>query len=492
MTAWTLADVIAGTGGVVRSGGSGELAPGTVFPRLERDSRNVATGDLFIAIRGEQHDGHEFVAGAADRGAAAAIVTETWADQQGDVGLPLIVVDEPIAALQRWAAWRRGRLDVRVVGVTGSVGKTSAKEAIAAVLAQRFRVYRSPGNFNNEIGLPLSLLDAPDDTEILVLEMGGAYALGELTLLATIARPTVGVVTNVYPVHLERMGTIEAIARTKAELVEALPPDGVAVLNGDDERVRAMAAGVEGRVITYGLNRDNDIRADSVTTEGLEGTTFWVTIDGDRLFLKVPFVGAHGVQIALVAIATGHSFGMHISEMLVGLNDPSVQVRLLFVQGPNGAQLIDDTYNASTPSMLSSLGLLADLRGSSGRRVAVLGEMRELGPVAEEEHRVVGRRAGEVADIVVAYGGLAYLIAAEARSMPRSGDKPLRVQSFELEQRQELVDFLRAELRHGDIVLLKGSRGLQMEQFVAALRADADAAGIDLGATPTSRPVNEA
>jgi UDP-N-acetylmuramoyl-tripeptide--D-alanyl-D-alanine ligase len=485
MTAWSLADVLVGTDGVLR----GDLPPGTVFPRLERDSREIATGDLFIAIRGEQHDGHDFVAGAATRGAAAAIVAEAWAEQQGEVGMPLIVVDEPIAALQRWAAWRRERLDVRVVGVTGSVGKTSAKEAIAAVLAQRFRVYRSPGNYNNEIGLPLSLLEAPEDTEVLVLEMGGAYAFGELTLLASIARPTVGVVTNVYPVHLARMGSLEAIARTKAELVEALPPDGVAVLNGDDERVRAMAAGVQGRVVTYGLDPHNDIRADSVTTEGLEGTTFWVTIEGDRLFLKVPFVGAHGVLIALVAIATGHSFGMHISEMLVGLKDPSVQVRLLFVPGPNGAQLIDDTYNASTPSVLSSLALLADLRGR--RRVAVLGEMRELGSVAEEEHRVVGRRAGEVADVVVTYGELGHLIAAEAQSMPRPEDKPLLVQTFDLEQRQELVDFLQRELRNGDIVLLKGSRGLQMEQFVAALRADADAAGIDLGATPTSRSVNE-
>ena len=489
MTAWSLADVLAGTGGVVRPGGSGELAPETVFPRLERDSRNIEADDLFIAIRGEQHDGHAFVAGAATRGAAAAIVAETWADQQGDVGLPLIVVDEPIAALQRWAAWQRGRMDVRVVGVTGSVGKTSAKEAIAAVLAQRFRVYRSPGNYNNEIGLPLSLLEAPAETEVLVLEMGGAYAVGELTLLSSIAQPTVGVVTNVYPVHLERMGTIEAIARTKAELVEALPSDGVAVLNGDDERVRAMADGVTGRVITYGLDTDNDIKADSVTTEGLEGTTFWVTIDGDRLFLKVPFVGAHGVQIALVAIAVGHSFGMHISEMLVGLNDPSVQVRLLFVEGPNGSQLIDDTYNASTPSMLSSLGLLGDLRGSSGRRVAVLGEMRELGSIAEDEHRVVGRRAGEVADIVVTYGGLASFIAAEAQSMPRPDDRPLVVQTFELEQRQALVDYLDAELRNGDIVLLKGSRGLQMEQFVAALRADSDAASIDIGETPPSSSV---
>jgi UDP-N-acetylmuramoyl-tripeptide--D-alanyl-D-alanine ligase len=467
MTRFPLRDVLAGTGGELR----GNLLPNTVFPELQRDSREVKVGDLFIAVKGEKHDGHAFIPQAVHQRAAAAIVSESWATEHPDAGIPLIVVDEPVAALQRWAAWRRANLDVRVIGVTGSVGKTSAKESIAAVLSQRFRVFRSPGNFNNEIGLPLSLLETPDDAEIVVLEMGGAYAHGELTQLAGIAQPLVGVVTNIYPVHLERMGTIEAIAKTKRELVEAIPEDGIVVLNNDDPRVRAMASAARGRVITYGLEHPADIRAGDVRTDGLKGTSFWVTIDGEETSLKVPFVGAPGVQIALVALAVGHGFGMHVSEMLVGLQDPSVQVRLLFVPGPAGSQLIDDTYNASTPSVLAALGLLDEI--PARRKIAVLGEMRELGELTDAEHRVVGGRAGDIVDVLVTFGDLARATQEEARSVERPPDRPLALYSFSLDQRDELVGFLKRELREGDIVLLKGSRGLEMEIIVTALRSDA-------------------
>jgi UDP-N-acetylmuramoyl-tripeptide--D-alanyl-D-alanine ligase len=467
MTRFLLRDVLAGTGGELR----GDLSPGTVFPELQRDSREVKVGDLFIAVKGLQFDGHMFVPQAIQNRAAAAIVSRDWADEHPDAGIPVIVVDAPIAALQRWSAWRRAQLNVQVIGITGSVGKTSAKESIAAVLSQRFRVYKSPGNFNNEIGLPLSLLETPDDAEILVLEMGGAYAFGELTLLAEIAKPSVGVVTNIYPVHLERMGTIEAIAQTKRELVEAIPDDGLAVLNGDDPRVRAMASAAKGRVITYGLEQPADIRAGDVRTDGLKGTSFWVTIDGEETSLKVPFVGVQGVQIALVALAVGHGFGMHVSEMLVGLQDPSVQVRLLFVPGPAGSQLIDDTYNASTPSVLAALGLLDEIPAK--RKIAVLGEMRELGELTEEEHRVVGGRAGDLVDVLVTFGDLAHAMQEEAQSVDRPANRPLALYSFSLDQREALVAFLKHELREGDIVLLKGSRGLEMETIVTALRSDA-------------------
>jgi UDP-N-acetylmuramoyl-tripeptide--D-alanyl-D-alanine ligase len=467
MTRFLLRDVLAGTGGELR----GELPAETVFAALERDSRAVERGDLFIAVRGERLDGHVFVPQAVQNGARAAIVSRAWADEHPDAGLPLVVVDEPVQALQRWAAWRRDQLNVRVIGITGSVGKTSAKESIAAVLGQHFRVHKSPGNFNNEIGLPLTLLETPPDTEVLVLEMGGAYAFGELTLLAGIAKPDVAVVTNIYPVHLERMGTIEAIAQTKRELVEAIPEGGLVVLNADDARVRAMASAAKGRILTYGLDEPADIRAGGVRTEGLKGTSFWVSIEGEETSLKVPFVGAQGVQIALVALAVGHGFGMHVSEMLLGLQDPSVQVRLLFVPGPKGSQLIDDTYNASTPSVLAALGILDEI--PARRKVAVLGEMRELGELSESEHRIVGGRAGDVVDVLVTFGDLARATLEEAGTAERPPDRPLALYSFGLHQRAELVDFLRQELREGDIVLLKGSRGLEMETIVTVLRSDA-------------------
>lgn len=475
MSGYVLRDILAGTGGEIR----GVLPESAAFPRLERDSRAVQPGDLFIAIKGLNYDGHIFVPQAVQAGAAAAIVSQTWADEQPDPGIPLIVVDDPLAALQRWAKWRREQMPVQVIGITGSVGKTSAKESIAAVLSQRYRVHKTAGSLNNEIGLPLTLLETPDDTEVIVLEMGGAYAFGELTFLAGIARPQVGVVTNIYPVHIERMGTIEAIAQTKRELVEAIPGDGIVVLNADDVRVRAMASAAKGRIITYGLDEPADIRAGGVRSEGLKGTTFWVRIEGEETSLKVPFVGVQGVQIALVALAVGHAFGMHVSEMLVGLQDPSVQVRLLFVPGPGGSQLIDDTYNASTPSVLAALGILDEIPGR--RKIAVLGEMRELGDVSDEEHRIVGGRAGDIVDELVIFGELGLPALEEAAAVERPPDRPLGLHYFRLDQRQELTDFLRQWLGEGDIVLLKGSRGLEMETIVTKLRADANVQRDDPG-----------
>lgn len=478
MRRYELEDILAGTGGRL----SVDRPESPTFLQLNRDARTIETGDLFIALRGEHFDGHAFVQDAIDAGASMAIVSEAWASDHRDIGFPLIVVDDPNAALQRWAAWKRARMDVRVVGITGSVGKTSAKESIAAVLAQRYKVYRSPGNFNNEIGLPLSILDCPEDSEVIVLEMGGAYAFGELTTLAGIAKPDVGVVLNVFPVHLERMGSMEAIAQTKQELVEAIPADGFVVLNHDDDRVRNMLPASKARVITYGMHEPVDIYAFNVQTEGLKGTTFWVRIDGEETFLKVPFVGGPGVQISMVALAVGHGFGMHVSEMLVGLQDPRIQVRLLMLPGPNGSQLIDDTYNASTPSVLAALGLLAEIPAK--RRIVVLGEMRELGDYSDEGHRIVGGRAGDIADILLTFGDGARLAAKEASQAERPDDRPLEVRQFSALERDELIETLKAILRDGDVVLLKGARGLQMEHIVAELRADQDPKLAGNGARP--------
>lgn len=466
-----LSEVLEATGGALH----GEMPPATTFRWIERNSKAVQPGDLFIAIRGERFDGHDFVSEAAGNGATAALVRHDWAASQAASPIPLIAVDDPVAALQRLAAARRERLDLTVIGITGSVGKTSTKEVVAAVLGQRYATYRSPGNMNSEIGLPLSLLEIEPGTEVAVLEMGGAYAFGELALLASIARPRIGVVTNVFPVHLERMGSIEAIAETKAELVDALPADGVAVLNGDDERVLAMAKRCRGRVITYGLGAANEVRADRVETHGLDGTSFRLHLNSEAFHVKVPLIGGHAVQLALAGFAAGHALGMHISEMLPGFADPRIQVRLLILPGPNGSRLIDDTYNASTPSVLSALGLLHELRPK--RAVAVLGDMRELGEVSEREHRIVGRRVAEVADVLVTYGELARIIAEEAQETAAIDGRPLAVTSFGLDQREELIAHLQRELREGDTVLLKGSRGLQMEDFVMALRTSAEAGG---------------
>ncbi len=468
MNRYRLKDVLAGTRGELR----GDVRPDLVFQRYERDARRIEPGDLYIAIKGEVHDGNDFTPDAFANGAAAALVSRVWADANPDIDGPLIIVDDTIVALQDWARWRRDRLDLTVVGVTGSIGKTSSKESIAAVLGQNWKTYKSPGSYNNEIGLPYSLLEAPDDTQMMVLEMGGAYAFGELTLLAGIAQPQVGVVTNVQAVHLERMGTIEAIAETKAELVRALPADGVAVLNGDDPRVRAMAGMTPARVVFYGLGPDNEIRAENVQTEGLRGMSFWLSIGEERYFVKVPFYGMPGLQISLVALAVGHALGMHISDMLQGLQDQDVQVRLATLPGPNGSELIDDTYNASTQSVLAGMALLEDIQPT--RKIAVLGDMRELGVITESEHRVIGRRAGSMLDVLVTYGDLARIIAEEAATGAAVAGHRISIESWSEgpESKQQVADYLRGILKPGDVVLLKGSRGLRMEDIVGLLRSD--------------------
>src|SRR4051812_44030215 len=466
MTPLALENILIGTGAVMR----GAIPVQTVFTRIERNSRQVQPGDLFIAVRGERFDGHDFVADAAAAGATAALVRRDWADEHPDMGLPLLVVDEPVAALQRLAAWWRSQFqDLLVVGITGSVGKTSTKETIASVLERSMPTYRSAGNLNSEIGLPLSLLEVTPEHGAAVLEMGGAYALGEIRLLAEIAQPRVGVVTNIHPVHLERMGTIEELAEAKAEWVDAIPEDAWAILNGDDARVRAMADRCRGRVLFYGREPGNDVRATDVESEGLEGTSFWLHIGEESNWVKVPLIGGHAVELALAAIAVGHATGMDLADMLLGLAEPGVQVRLLIVPGPNGSQLIDDTYNASTPSVMSALGLLEAMNPT--RAIAVLGDMRELGEVSEHEHVIVGRRVGEVADLVVTFGGLARTIAREAATTDGRFDAgPPAVTSFSLEQREDLIAYLLRELRQGDVVLLKGSRGLEMEEIVERLR----------------------
>lgn len=465
MRRYTLSQILEATGGEL----SRPVPDLEIELELERDSRRIPrVSGLFIALRGEHHDAHEFVPKAIENGAVAAIVARDWAERHPEIETPLIMVDDPGQALQRWAAWRRRRLNAKVVGITGSVGKTSAKESIAAVLGQRYKVFRSPGNFNNEVGLPLSLLDCPDDAEIMVLEMGGAYAFGELALLAEIALPDIGVVTNVYPVHLERMGTLENIATTKAELVEAIPADGFVVLNHDDDRVRAMASLAKAPVITYGVESRADVYAHDIQSLGIKGLSFWVDIEGDDRFLTVPYVGSPGVQIAIVALAVGHGLGMDIAEMMEGLHDERTQVRLLLVEGPNGSQIIDDTYNASTPSVLAALNLLSEMPGH--RKIAVLGEMRELGSYAEDGHRIIGGRAGEVVDTLVTFGELTDITIAAARESARSRGRNLAVHRFLPTQREELIDHLLADLCDGDMVLIKGARGLEMERIVTALR----------------------
>lgn len=463
---FTLEDVLNGTGGHLEVAGGALAMSGLGFTGAAIDSRKSIPGALFVALPGERLDGHEFVLDAAGHGARGALVRSDWnAPAAIPPSLALIRVEDPLAALQRFATWWRNRHDVQAIGITGSIGKTTTKEVTAAVLSRRFSVLKSEGNFNNEIGLPLALLGLNDKHQKLVLEMGAGYALGELTMLCEIARPEIAAVTAVQPVHLERMGTIENIALNKSELVRALPPDGTAVLNGDDFRVRAMREVTRARVLTYGIEADCDITASNIESRGLQGVQFTLHFrpTGESLPVRLPLVGRHSVQTALAATGIAHAAGMSLNDIQAGLQTIDVQVRLLVVPGQNGSTLIDDCYNAAPASTIAALNLLEEL---PGRHIAVLGDMLELGSYQEEGHRKVARRASSVAQMLVVVGTLGRLIGEEAL---RSGMAPERV--FFAVDNVQVVDYLRNTLQSGDHVLVKGSRGLHMEEIVDGLKA---------------------
>jgi UDP-N-acetylmuramoyl-tripeptide--D-alanyl-D-alanine ligase len=453
------------------------------------DSRLASPGCLFIALRGERHDGHDFIGQAIDKGAVAVVAEEGSSvpcatvvaakpEEPGlgdwEPGLPVcLIVPDSLAALQQAAAYWRRQHDVRVIGITGSVGKTTSKEVMAAVLSQRFRTLKSEGNYNNEIGLPLTLLGLGASHERVVLEMG-MYDLGEIAQLADIALPQVGVVTNVGPAHLERLGSIAHIAQAKAELPQALPlaeEGGVAILNSDDEWVMAMASQTQARVFTYGLRTDSDLWANDIEGEGLEGIHFCFHYGQETVHARVPMLGRHSVHTALRAAAVGLVEGLAWEEIMTGLRDQSAQLRLVAVPGPAGSTILDDSYNSSPTSCIAALNLLDELggRGEAGRKIAVLGDMYELGSYEKEGHRIVGRRARDVADVLVAVGSLGRIIGEEAlkAGMP-TGSVCL------VETNAQAIECLRILLvpgPAGDRILVKGSRGMGMEEIVTALQS---------------------
>jgi UDP-N-acetylmuramoyl-tripeptide--D-alanyl-D-alanine ligase len=452
------------------------------------DSRQATRDSLFVALHGEQRDGHDFIPDAVARG-AVAILAERVLDGADEIFVGnlqickfadflCLVVPDTLAALQKAAAyWRRQHPHLTAVAVTGSVGKSTSKEVIAAVLRQRFHTLKSEGSYNNEIGLPLTLLHLTSAHEVVVLEMG-TYAIGEIAQLAEIALPRIGVVTNVGPTHLERLGSIERIAQAKSELPRALPPageGGVAILNADDERVLAMAGQTQARVVTYGLSPDADVWADDVESDGLEGIRFRFHHSRETIHVRVPLLGRHSVHTALGAAALGLAEGLSWEEILAGLRDESAQIRLLLVPGLAGSLILDDTYNASPASCIAALNLLEELEG---RKIAVLGDMYELGRYEEEGHKMVGRRAHDIADVLLAVGRLGRLIGQEAL------DAGMAAGAVHFaETNGQAIDLLRSLVESGDRILVKGSRGMTMEEIVAAL---ADTQG------PAASPKKEA
>jgi UDP-N-acetylmuramoyl-tripeptide--D-alanyl-D-alanine ligase len=441
------------------------------------DSRLVIPGSLFVAIKGERVDGHEFIEEAIGHGAVVVLIEREIAvpipivdlrsdisqDELQSVEIPLaLLVEDTVKALQTIAEHWRKNLDIRVIGITGSVGKSTTKEVTADVLGRRYRTLKNPGNLNNEIGLPLTLLRVTESHRCAVLEMG-FYVPGEIALLCRIAKPQVGVVTNVSHVHMERAGSLDAIAAGKMELVEGLPatPEGVAILNYDEPIVRSMAESTKARVFYYGLSPEADLWASDIEGLGLEGVRFILHYLGDSLHVRVPLLGRHSVHTVLRAAAVGLIENLTWEEIISGLRTSQSQLRLVAVRGPGGSLLMDDTYNAAPTSVIAGLNLLSELEG---RKVAVLGDMLELGEFEERGHRMVGVRVADTADELITVGPRARWIAEEA---VLSGLPQTKV--VVVENKDAAIEYLHNRIGEGDVVLIKGSRGMQMDQIVAAL-----------------------
>ncbi|MEW5991930.1 MAG: UDP-N-acetylmuramoyl-tripeptide--D-alanyl-D-alanine ligase [Chloroflexota bacterium] len=432
------------------------------------DARLVAPGELFVALRGERTDGHRFLAEAARAGAAALLVSDSIPSDElhrlGDV--TVVRVRDALRGLHAIAAGWRARFDPLVVGVTGSIAKTSTKEAVATVLAADRRTLRSEGNQNNEIGLPLTILRLGPEDEAAVLEMG-MYVGGEIADLARIARPRIGVVTAVLGVHLSRIGSIDAIEAAKAELVEALPADGVAVLNADDPRVRRMAARTTARVLGYGFASDAEVGAEDVASAGLDGMRFSLRLPppAGRVPVTIPALGRLSVHNALAGAAVGLAAGMTPAAIAAALAGGWTAPHRGQVVRAGGITFVDDAYNASPASVTAALELLA---GLPGRRVAVLGEMLELGEASAAGHRDVGRAAGPICDLlcVVGTGPGPAAIAAGAAEAGLGEARIIRA-----EGREAAAASLVSVLRPGDVVLVKASRGIELERLVDDLVA---------------------
>jgi UDP-N-acetylmuramoyl-tripeptide--D-alanyl-D-alanine ligase len=382
-----------------------------------------------------------------------------------------VVVDsavDALAAMARYALDRQPGLTV--VGITGSLGKTTTKEVVAGVLGARRRVFRSEGNLNSEIGLPMTVLnglDTPEQQpEIAVLEMA-MYQPGDIRFLARLARPRIGVVTTVLPIHLERVGTIERIQQAKQELVEELPSDGVAILNADDRRVAGMAAATSARVVRYGVDETADVRAERIESNGLRGVEFDLVYAGNRRHVHLPLLGAHSVHAALAATSVALEEGFSLTEAAEALQELSPTLRLLVLDGVNGSRIVDDSYNASPESVLAALNLLHELPGR--RKIAVLGDMLELGSEEEYGHQRVGNRAAAVLDLLIAFGPRSKITAREARTAGLRAD-----QVFEATSDTEIIQHLRAVLRPGDDVLVKGSLAMGMSAVVRGIRAEGE------------------
>jgi UDP-N-acetylmuramoyl-tripeptide--D-alanyl-D-alanine ligase len=460
---WTVEEV-AGALGVTPPGG---VAPLARLAGVSINSRTVARDELFIAIHGPRHDGHTYVAEALGAGALACVVAQDRLPQYAEsLRAKLLAVPDTLVALQNLAQSVRTQWGRRVAAVTGSAGKTTTKEILAALLAARFRVLKSEGNLNNEFGLPLQLLRLEETDEAAVVELGMSHA-GELKRLAEIARPDVGVVTCVAPVHLEFFASIDEIALAKRELIEGLTGhDSVSVLNADDARVAGFARIAPGRIVTYGVKEPADFRAENIQDRGLAGTEFDFISASGRARLRLPLAGRHNISNALGALAAASVWGIgapEAGEVFPKLEATGMRGRILHYEA--GFTVINDCYNSNPLALRAMIELLTSTP-AEGRHILAAGEMLELGAGSTELHREAGRAAA-------ATGKLSWIIGVrgDAENFVRGAIEaghPAAQAKF-CASSEEAGEFVQKLMKRGDLLLVKGSRGVKMERIVEAL-----------------------
>ena len=426
-----------------------------VVNKVSTDSRTLKSSELFVALRGENFDGHNFVESAAQIGAAGAIVESTW---NGEIpkNFALIRAKDTLQAYQDLAANYRKSLTLKVVAITGSNGKTSTKDFTAAVLAHRFRVTKTEGNFNNHVGLPRTILEATSADEIGVWEIGMNHP-GEIATLAKVAAPDVAIITNIGVAHIEFMGSREKIAEEKAALAEAVGADGAIILNADDLFTKTIASRARRKVILAGTN-SGSIQAAEITQSGT-GADFTILEGAHRCRAQLSVPGLHMVQNALLAIAAGRAFGLSLEECAAELAAAPLTRARSQIKDIGGVQFLDDSYNANPDSMKAALRTLVEL-DADGKRIAVLGEMRELGDQSERGHREVGETAAVLKiDQLIAIGDIAAAIADAA------GQAGLRKTTI-VKSTSEAAEVLGEIAAPGDLVLIKGSRAARTEEVI--------------------------
>lgn len=438
-----------------------------IVSRISTDSRTLQPGDLFVPLRGENFDGHKFIDQAIAGGAVAALVAADWSGPMPDK-FALLRVGDTLRAYQQIAAAYRKTLKLKVIAITGSNGKTSTKDFVAAAFGRRFRVTKTEGNFNNHVGLPRTILEASAADEFGVWELGMNHP-GEIAALAAIAAPDAAIITNIGNAHIEFMGSREAIAQEKGALAEAIGPHGYVVLNANDPFSETIAARTRAKIIFAGIE-EGTLRATDIR-QTAAGSEFTVLEGAHRCRAQLPVPGMHMVQNAMLAIGAARAFGLSIEECAAGLSSAPLTKARLQIREINGLQFIDDSYNANPDSMKAALRTLAEL-DTEGRRIAVLGHMSELGAESASGHREVGELAAKLnLDRLITVGDA-------ARAIARAAESAGMAEVSAVTAAKDAADFLMESASRGDLILIKGSRSARMERVLEAFEKRQPAGGI--------------